>query len=210
MIQEGGKLATMINVALPKGRLGEKVYKMCEDAGYGCPDSFEGRKLVFESKDACIRYFWVKPSDVPIYVERGAADIGACGKDILLEYSPNVYELRDLGIGKCRMVVAAPKGFTDDSEYPLRVATKFVNIAQDHYASVGRDIDIIKLNGSIEIAPILGLSDVIVDLVETGTTLRENNLVVYEEIMDISARLIANKSGYNFKSEAINTLLERM
>ena len=210
MIQEGGKLATMINVALPKGRLGEKVYKMFEDAGYGCPDIFEGRKLVFESRDACIRYFWVKPSDVPIYVERGAADIGACGKDILLEYSPNAYELRDLGIGKCRMVVAAPKGFTDDSEYPLRVATKFVNIAQDHYASVGRDIDIIKLNGSIEIAPILGLSDVIVDLVETGTTLRENNLVVYEEIMDISARLIANKSGYNFKSEAINTLLERM
>lgn len=203
-------MATMINVALPKGRLGEKVYKMFEDAGYGCPDIFEGRKLVFESRDACIRYFWVKPSDVPIYVERGAADIGACGKDILLEYSPNVYELRDLGIGKCRMVVAAPKGFTDDSEYPLRVATKFVNIAQDHYASVGRDIDIIKLNGSIEIAPILGLSDVIVDLVETGTTLRENNLVVYEEIMDISARLIANKSGYNFKSEAINTLLERM
>ena len=130
MILDGGKLATMINVALPKGRLGEKVYKMFEDAGYGCPDIFEGRKLVFESKDACIRYFWVKPSDVPIYGERGAADIGACGKDILLEYSPNVYELRDLGIGKCRMVVAAPKGFTDDSEYPLRVATKFVNIAQ--------------------------------------------------------------------------------
>lgn len=200
----------MINVALPKGRLGEKVYKMFEAAGYGCRDIFEGRKLVFENRDAGIRYFWVKPSDVPIYVERGAADIGACGKDILLEYSPNVYELRDLGIGKCRMVVAAPKGFTDDSEYPLRVATKFVNIAQDFYSSVGRDIDIIKLNGSIEIAPILGLSDVIVDLVETGTTLRENNLVVYEEIMDISARLIANKSGYNFKSAAINTLLERL
>ena len=200
----------MINVALPKGRLGEKVYKMFEEAGYGCPDIFEGRKLVFENRDAGIRYFWVKPSDVPIYVERGAADIGACGKDILLEYSPNVYELRDLGIGKCRMVVASPKDFTYDSEYPLRVATKFVNIAQDHYASVGRDIDIIKLNGSIEIAPILGLSDVIVDLVETGTTLKENNLVVYEEIMDISARLIANKSGYNFKSAAVNKLLERL
>ena len=124
--------------------------------------------------------------------------------------APNVYELRDLGIGKCRMVVAAPKGFTDDSEYPLRVATKFVNIAQDYYASVGRDIDIIKLNGSIEIAPILGLSDVIVDLVETGTTLRENNLIVYENIMDISARLIANKSGYNFKSREINALLEKL
>lgn len=200
----------MINVALPKGRLGEKVYKMFEAAGYGCRDIFEGRKLVFENKDAGVRYFWVKPSDVPIYVERGAADIGVAGKDILLEYGPNVYELRDLGIGRCRMVVAAPKGFSDDSEYPLRVATKFVNIAQEYYSSVGRDIDIIKLNGSIEIAPILGLSDVIVDLVETGTTLRENNLVVYEEIMDISARLIANKSGYNFKSEAINTLLEKL
>jgi ATP phosphoribosyltransferase len=200
----------MINVALPKGRLGEKVYKMFEAAGYGCPDIFEGRKLIFESKDACVRYFWVKPSDVPIYVERGAADIGACGKDILLEYGPNVYELKDLGIGKCRMVVAAPKGFSDDSEYPLRVATKFVNIAQDYYASVGRDIDIIKLNGSIEIAPILGLSDVIVDIVETGTTLKENNLVVYEEIMDISARLIANRSGYNFKSAAVSELLGRL
>ena len=200
----------MINVALPKGRLGEKVYKMFEAAGYGCRDIFEGRKLVFENKDAGVRYFWVKPSDVPIYVERGAADIGVAGKDILLEYGPNVYELRDLGIGRCRMVVAAPKGFSDDSEYPLRVATKFVNIAQEYYSSVGRDIDIIKLNGSIEIAPILGLSDVIVDLVETGTTLRENNLVVYEEIMDISARLIANKSGYNFKSEAVNSLLEKL
>jgi ATP phosphoribosyltransferase len=200
----------MLNVALPKGRLGEKVYKMFEEAGYGCPDIFEGRKLVFESKDAGVRYFWVKPSDVPIYVERGAADIGVAGKDILLEYEPNVYELRDLDIGKCRMVVAAPKGFTDDSEYPLRVATKFVNIAQDYYSSVGRDIDIIKLNGSIEIAPILGLSDVIVDIVETGTTLRENNLIVYEEIMKISTRLIANKSGYNFKSREINTLLSRI
>lgn len=200
----------MINVALPKGRLGEKVYKMFEAAGYGCRDIFEGRKLVFENRDAGVRYFWVKPSDVPIYVERGAADIGVAGKDILLEYAPNVYELRDLGIGKCRMVVAAPKGFRDDSEYPLRVATKFVRIAQDYYSSVGRDIDIIKLNGSIEIAPILGLSDVIVDLVETGTTLRENNLIVYEEIMDISARLIANKSGYNFKSAVINELLGKL
>ena len=200
----------MINVALPKGRLGEKVYKMFEEAGYGCPDIFVGRKLVFENAEAGVRYFWVKPSDVAIYVERGAADIGVAGKDILLEYEPNVYELMDLGIGKCRMAVAAPKGFEDDPEYPLRVATKFVNIAQNFYTSNGRDIDIIKLNGSIEIAPILGLSDVIVDLVETGTTLRENDLEIIEEIMDISARLIANKSGYNFKSGEINTLLSRI
>ena len=181
-------MGTIINVALPKGRLGEKVYKMFEAAGYGCEDIFNGRKLVFENLDAGIRYFWVKPSDVPIYVERGAA----------------------LGTGICRMVVAAPKGFRDESEYPLRVATKFVNIAQDYYSSKGRDIDIIKLNGSIEIAPILGLSDVIVDLVETGNTLRANDLEVYEEIMDISTRLITNKSGYNFKSAAINRLLERL
>ena len=166
-------MGTMINIALPKGRLGEKVYKMFEDAGFGCSDMFEGRRLIFENRDAGVRYFWVKPADVPIYVERGAADIGVAGKDILLEYEPNVYELLDLGIGKCRMAVAAPKGFEDDSEYPLRVATKFVNIAQNYYSSIGRDIDIIKLNGSIEIAPILGLSDVIFDLVETGTTLRE-------------------------------------
>ncbi len=203
-------MENIINVALPKGRLGERVYKMFEEAGYGCEDIFNGRKLVFDYKDAGVRYFWVKPSDVPIYVERGAADVGACGRDILLEYEPDVYELRDLGTGFCRMVVAAPKGFRDDSDYPLRVATKFVNIAQDYYSSKGRDIDIIKLNGSIEIAPLLGLSDVIVDLVETGNTLKANDLEVYEEIMDISTRLITNKSGYNFKSAAINRLLERL
>jgi len=203
-------LENIINVALPKGRLGERVYKLFEEAGYGCEDIFNGRKLVFENKEAGVRYFWVKPSDVPIYVERGAADIGACGRDILLEYEPDVYELRDLGTGFCRMVVAAPKGFRDDSDYPLRVATKFVNIAQDYYSSKGRNIDIIKLNGSIEIAPLLGLSDVIVDLVETGNTLKANDLEVYEEIMDISTRIIANKSGYNFKSAAINRLLERL
>ena len=203
-------MENIINVALPKGRLGERVYKLFEEAGYGCEDIFNGRKLVFENKEAGVRYFWVKPSDVPIYVERGAADVGVCGRDILLEYEPDVYELRDLGTGFCRMVVAAPKGFRDDADHPLRVATKFVNIAQDYYSSKGRDIDIIKLNGSIEIAPLLGLSDVIVDLVETGNTLKANDLEVYEEIMDISTRLITNKSGYNFKSAAINRLLERL
>ena len=198
----------MLNIALPKGRLGEKVYRMFESAGYGCPDIFEGRKLIFENRENGVRYFWVKPSDVPIYVERGAADIGVAGKDILLEYEPNVFELLDLNTGKCRMCVAAPRGWTDGSEYPLRVATKFVNIAQQYYSSKGRDIDIIKLNGSIEIAPILGLSDVIVDLVETGTTLKENDLVVYEEILSVSARLIANKSAYNFKSREVAGLVE--
>ncbi|MBO5009994.1 MAG: ATP phosphoribosyltransferase [Clostridia bacterium] len=201
----------MINIALPKGRLGEKVYDMLERAGYGCPSIKEpGRKLIFENEEAGVRYFWVKPSDVSIYVERGAADIGIAGKDILLEYSPDVYELLDLNIGKCRMAVAAKSDFYDDKQKTLKVATKFVNIAKAHYTSVGRDIDIIKLNGSIEIAPILGLSDVIVDIVETGATLKENNLEVIETIIPISARLISNKASFKFKTGEIEKLTEKM
>ena len=198
----------MLNVALPKGRLGEKVYAMFEAAGCECPSTKENnRKLIFENEEKQVRYFWVKPSDVSIYVERGAADIGVAGKDILLEYEPNVYELIDLDIGKCHMAVAGPKDFTDDGTRTLRVATKFTNIAANYYDSIGRDIDIIKLNGSIEIAPILGLSDVIVDIVETGTTLRENNLEVKTKILPISARFIANKSAYNFKREQIDKIV---
>lgn len=198
----------MLNVALPKGRLGEKVYAMFEKAGFPCPSIKEtNRKLIFENEEAGVRYFWVKPSDVAIYVERGAADIGVAGKDILLEYEPDVYELLDLGIGKCRMAVAAENGFRDDPSRTLKVATKFSNIASNHYLSKGRDIDIIHLNGSIEIAPILGLSDVIVDIVETGTTLKENNLTVIETVVPISARLIANKSGYKFKNQEIDKVV---
>jgi ATP phosphoribosyltransferase len=199
----------MINIALPKGRLGEKVYDMFERAGYECPSIKENsRKLIFENEECGVRYFWVKPSDVSIYVERGAADIGVAGKDILLEYSPDVYELLDLGIGKCRMAVAAKSDFRDDSQKTLKVATKFVNVAKKHYAGKCRDIDIIKLNGSIEIAPILALSDVIVDIVETGTTLKENNLEVIETVFPISARLIANKSSFKFKTEEIEKIAE--
>ena len=198
----------ILNVALPKGRLGEKVYDMFEKAGFGCPSIRENsRKLIFENAEAGVRFFWVKPSDVAIYVERGAADIGVAGKDILLEYEPDVYELLDLGIGKCRMAVAAPKGFRDDTEKTLRVATKFTNIAQNYYSSIGRDIDIIHLNGSIEIAPILGLSDVIVDIVETGTTLKENDLEVIETVVPISARLIANKANSRFCGETIEKIV---
>lgn len=201
----------MLNVALPKGRLGEKVYSMFERAGFECPSIKENsRKLIFENSEKGVRYFWVKPSDVAIYVERGAADIGVAGKDILLEYEPDVYELLDLNIGKCAMCVAAPKGFRDNTEQTLRVATKFSKIAKDYYASVGRDIDIIHLNGSIEIAPILDLSDVIVDIVETGTTLKENNLEVIKSIVPISARFISNKSSYKFKYEQINSVFESL
>ncbi len=196
-----------INVALPKGRLGEKVYDLFARAGYECPSILENsRKLIFENPERKVRYFWVKPSDVPIYVERGAADIGVAGKDILLEYQPDIYELLDLKKGKCRMAVAACKGYTEDMSRTLVVATKFANIAKSYYLSKGRDIDIIHLNGSIEIAPILGLSDVIVDIVETGTTLRENNLEVIDTIVPISARLIANKSSSKFKTKQIQDI----
>lgn len=202
-------MKTMLNIALPKGRLGEKVYAMFEKAGFECPSIHDGsRKLIFENEEKGVRYFWVKPSDVAIYVERGAADIGVAGKDILLEYEPDIYELLDLDIGKCRMAVAAKNGFVEDTQRTLRVATKFANIAAQYYRSKGRDIDIIHLNGSIEIAPILGLSDVIVDIVETGTTLKENDLSVVETVVPISARLIANKASYQFKSDVINALME--
>ena len=204
-------MKSMLNVALPKGRLGEKVYAMFEKAGFECPSIKENnRKLIFENKEVGVRYFWVKPSDVAIYVERGAADIGVAGKDILLEYAPDVYELLDLNIGKCRMAVAGKKDFRYDMTRTLRVATKFKNIASAHYLSKGMDIDIIHLNGSIEIAPILYLSDVIVDIVETGTTLKENDLEVIEEIVPISARFIANKTSYKFKSEAIDKIVKQM
>ena len=141
-----------------------------------------------------------------IYVERGAADLGVAGKDILLEYVPKVYELLDTGMGVCRMAVAGPKDFRDDPSRTLRVATKFPRIARDHYGAKSREIDIIHLNGSIELAPILGLSDVIVDIIETGTTLRENDLAPLEDIVPVSARLIANQVSYQFKHAEIDRL----
>ena len=201
----------MINIALPKGRLGEKIYDIFEQAGYECPSIKEpNRKLIFENAEKGVRYFWVKPSDVSIYVERGAADIGVCGKDILAEYAPDVYELLDLKKGVCKMAVAAKKDFYDDRETTLKVATKFVRVAKAFYAAKGREIDVIKLNGSIEIAPILGLSDVIVDIVETGATLKENDLEVVETVFPISARLIANKAAFKFKTKEIETLTKKV
>lgn len=201
-------MSDFLNIALPKGRLGEKVYELFEKSGFDCPQIKEkSRRLIFENPDLKLRFFWVKPSDVAIYVERGAADIGVCGKDILLEYSPDVYELLDLGIGTCSMAVAAKKGFCDDRGRTLTVATKFPSIAKKHYLSLGRDIDVITLNGSIELAPILGLSDVIVDIVETGATLRENNLEVVERIVPLSARVISNKASFKFKGEIIERVV---
>jgi ATP phosphoribosyltransferase len=201
----------MFNIALPKGRLAEKVCSLLAKIGFdtsGIND--DNRKLVFVDEKNGVSYFLVKPSDVAIYVEYGAADVGVVGKDILLEYKPDVYELLDLNIGKCRVAVAAKNDFRENKERPLRVATKFVNIAEEYYSSLNREIEIIRLNGSIELAPILNMSDVIVDLVETGTTLKENNMSVIAEIVPISARLIANKSSYKFKTVAIDSLKEKL
>ncbi|MBO5852952.1 MAG: ATP phosphoribosyltransferase [Clostridia bacterium] len=201
----------VINIALPKGRLGEKVYKLFEKLGYGCPALLENtRKLVFEDEKNGVRYFWVKPSDVAIYVETGVADVGVVGKDILLEQNPDVYELLDLGFGKCRMAVAGKKGEILPLDKTIKVATKFPNIAKKHFTSKSREIDIIKLNGSIELAPILGMSDVIVDIVETGSTLRENDLEVFEDIVNISARFISNKTSFRFKTEEIELMKSRI
>ena len=198
----------MLNIALPKGRLGMKVYDMLASIGCECPEILEdNRKLIFENSEREVRYMLVKPSDVTIYVEYGAADIGVAGKDIILEQSPEIYELLDLGFGRCRMCVAAPEGYREDIDRPLKVATKFPNIAKNYYLSQNREIEIIKLYGSIEIAPLTGLSDVIVDIVETGATLRENHLEVIETIVPISARLIANKASSQFKKDEINRIV---
>ncbi|MFV0401093.1 MAG: ATP phosphoribosyltransferase [Oscillospiraceae bacterium] len=200
-----------LNIALPKGRLGNQVYELFARVGFGT-DAFadQNRKLVIESEDGAFRYFLVKPSDVAIYVERGVADIGVVGKDSLLEGGNDVYELLDLNLGRCRVAVAGPNDYRDDRSRTLQVATKYVNIAKGYYASQNREIEIIKLSGSIELAPLLGLSDVIVDIVETGTTLKENNMRVLTEIMPISARLVANKSSYKFKGAAIDSLREKL
>ena len=198
----------MLNIALPKGRLGDQVYKMFSSIGYECAAIYEdNRKLVFESPENNVRYLLVKPSDVAIYVEHGAADVGVVGKDILLESRPDVYELLDLNIGKCRLAVAAPDDYIEDRDNVLRVATKFVNMAREYYTSLNREVEIIHLNGSIELAPILGLSDVIVDIVESGKTLKENHLKVMNTIVPISARFIANRSSYLFKSDDITRMI---
>ena len=200
-----------INIAIPKGRLGEKVFDILTKAGIKCPtDIDDNRKLIFEDKISRVRFFWVKPTDISKYVEKGAADIGVAGKDILLEYEPDVYELYDLKIGVCKMAVAAPIGFDKNQSRTLRVATKFENIATGYYRNLGKEIEVIHLNGSIEVAPILGLSDVIVDIVETGKTLKENNLEVIDDIVPISARLIANKTAFKFKNDMISSLVMKI
>ncbi len=200
-----------LSVALPKGRLGDAVFALLERTGYGVASLAAGsRKLVAEDGARGVRYFLVKPSDVAVYVLHGAADVGVVGRDILLETSPDVYELLDLGLGACRMVVAGPQNAAEGRKGPLRVATKYPNIAARHYSAKGQEIELIALGGSIELAPLVGLSDVIVDIVETGGTLRANNLAVLEEILPISARLVANRASYKFKADEIGRLRDAL
>lgn len=202
-------MTQMLNIALPKGRLGDEALALLVQAGFvEAGAGQDGRVLIFTNGAGDIRFFWAKPSDVTIYVERGAADIGIVGKDCLVEQQPDVYELMDTGLGRCRMCMAARQGFMDDGRGPLRVATKYVNTTRTYFDSIGRDIDIIKLSGSIEIAPIIDLSDCIVDIVQTGRTLAENGLVVVNTLFDISARVIANKANYQFKRARITQVLD--
>ena len=199
----------MINIALPKGRLGNKVYDLFEKIGYESSEIKEdNRKLIFENREKNVRFLLVKPSDVGVYVEKGSADIGVVGRDVLLEENPDIYELMDLGFGKCKFAIAGSVNFKENFERTLVVATKYLNVSKRYFDSINRDVELIKLNGSIEIAPILGLSDVIMDIVETGTTLKENNLKVLKTIEDISARFIANKSSYRFKNEEIEKIVK--
>lgn len=198
----------MLSVALPKGRLGEAVYAKFAAMGYGCAGmGTDSRRLVFEDASRGIRYILVKPSDVGVYVEYGVADLGIAGKDVLLESEPDVYEVLDLGLGKCRIAVAVPLDFAYNGALPLRVATKYPRIASRHFAAKSQDIELITLHGSMEIAPVTGLADVIVDIVETGATLRENGLSPVETIAESSARLIVNKSSYLFKRADIDAIL---
>jgi len=202
-----------ITIALAKGRLAEKAMDILEKCGIDCSEPRDpGRKLVLHDATGTVRFILVKPSDVPTYVERGVADMGVVGKDTLLESKASLYELLDLGFGKCKLCIA---GFPDQREqaithFNLRVATKYTNIAREYYEGRGQSIDIIKLNGSIELGPLIGLSDVILDIVESGSTLRANGLTVLEEIVDVSARVVVNRVSLKTRGERIRPLIEAM
>ena len=201
-----------LNIALSKGRLTEIAIELFENIGIDCTELKEStRKLILYDEVNKIKFFLVKPADVPTYVEYGAADIGIVGKDTLLEEARNLYEVLDLGFAKCRMCVAGPKELMGklDSIPNKRVATKYPHIAKEYFERVKNEsIEIIKLNGSVELAPLVGLSEVIVDIVESGKTLKENDLEVLETIADISARLIINKVSMKMEAQRINRIIE--
>lgn len=201
-----------LNIALSKGRLTDVAMELFEGIGIDCTELKDvGRKLILFDQTNKIRFFLVKPADVPTYVEYGAADIGIVGKDTLLEEGRNLYEVLDLGFAKCRMCVAGPKELMGklDSIPNKRVATKYPHVAREYFEHVKKEsIEIIKLNGSVELAPLVGLSEVIVDIVESGKTLQENGLAVLETISDISARMIVNKVSMKMEAERIGRIVE--
>lgn len=203
-----------LTMALPKGRLAELTIELLEKSGIRCASAdFKTRKLIIEDDRNMIRFFMVKPSDVPVYVEYGAADLGVVGKDTLMEEGRDLYEVLNLGFGACRMVVAGPEKIRGklDSIPGKRVATKYPNIAREYFEIVKKEsIEVIKLNGSVELAPLVGLSEVIVDIVESGRTLRENNLAVLETISEISARMVVNKVSMKMKNEPISELIGKV
>ena len=201
----------MLTIALAKGRLAEKAMECFASIGLGCVEMQDkkSRKLIFENKEQEIRFFLAKPGDVPTYVEYGAADLGIAGKDTLLEEGRDLYEVFDFGFGSCRMAVAGPAGVPLKSNV-LRVATKYPAVASNFYESRGITIELIKLGGSVELAPIVGLSDVIVDIVETGATLIENGLVVLEEICPLSARLIVNRVSMKLEYARITEIIGKL
>ncbi len=201
-----------LKIALPKGRLANQTLEMLEVAGIVFEEMNDPktRKLIFTNEEKKIKMFLSKASDVPTYVEYGAADIGVAGKDTLLEEGRKLYEVIDLGLGKCRMCIAGPKDAKDLLEHGelIRVATKYPNIAKDYfYNKKGQTVEIIKLNGSVELAPLVDLSEVIVDIVETGSTLKENGLVVLEDICDISARMVVNQVSMKMEHERISEII---
>ncbi len=200
-----------IRIALGKGRLAHTAVELFQKIGI-CLEGYEpkSRKLIFVDTEKKIRVVLVKASDVPIYVEHGAADIGIVGKDTLMETSADVYEIMDLGFGKCKFAVAAPKECHFNHDRKLRVATKYPNVAKEYYRQKGEAIEIIKLNGSVELAPLMGLSDVIVDIVETGTTLKENGLEVIEDMYQVSARLIVNKVSFKTRGKEISQIVKNL
>ncbi len=205
---------SQLTIALAKGRLADEALALLERCGMDLDlADVSSRRLILENKSKTLRFFLAKPGDVPTYVEYGAADIGFVGKDTLMEENRRLYEVADLGFGKCRICVCGPKELEGrlDRIASKRVATKYPGIASRYFADVKREsVEIIKLNGSVELAPLIGLADVIVDIVESGRTLKENNLVVLETIADISARLIVNRVSMKMKSDVIRDLIERV
>ncbi|MFI8705654.1 ATP phosphoribosyltransferase [Bacillus sp. NPDC077411] len=200
-----------IQIALTKGRLEKHVIPLFERIGIDCKElKDKGRKLVFRSKNSNISFILVKAVDVVTYVEHGIADMGVVGKDILLEYENDVYEMVDLEVGCCKICVASTLSYRPNGYNKKRIATKYPNITSAYFRKKGEDVEIIKIEGSVEIAPLLGLADAIIDIVETGQTLKENGLLVFEEVCDISARLIVNKASLKMKKDGIFNIINRI